>query len=485
MKMRLILIIVLFINFFIVMCLNNRLIEDVAEGGNLGKLYIEVANKIQETQKSNNVLESDSLIEQEIETSTTKHNIEQSKNVEINNINTVMDNQKIGIVITNNGNLHFNSIEFVSDGIINIYYGKNFQNIKTYNHRILINGKSYFKNSNRIKITSDKKITIKGLSKAAFDGSFYVYREDNEFIAVNEISIEKYLFGVVSSEMPLSFEKEALKAQAVCARTYTYAHLDNSKYKKYNAIMDDTVNYQAYGNTKVTKKVKDSVKSTRGEVLTSKGKLINAYYFSTSCGYTTDAAIWGNKELSYLKSKYVSKEKGTIDVLSTDYFNQFIKNKQEAYEKDCSFYRWKVTIKAESIKNKLYEICEENIGDVKGISISRRGAGGIVSEVEIIGNNGKCVINNQNKIRQVFSPKGCKIILNDGSERSDFSSLPSAFFVIDKKSDSEYMLTGGGFGHGSGMSQYGAHEMAKNGKKYNEILSFFYTDVTCGHTNIH
>lgn len=395
------------------------------------------------------------------------------------------DKTEIGIVITNSSNnIYHDTVSMESEGTINVYYGKNLNSTKSVGNEIAIDSLKYFKKNKYVKITSDKKINIKNLPNNSYEGDFFVYSKDEGFVIVNKVSVEKYLFSVVASEMPLSFEKEALKSQAVCARTYTYAHLDNDKYKEFDAIMDDTTSYQAYGK-KTDKKIVEAVKSTRGEVLTRNNELINAYYFSTSCGYTTDDRIWGNAKNDYLRSKYVSAKESVIDVSTKDNFNSFIKNNYDAYESKCAFYRWKVTINAETIKSKLYEYKGENVGNIQNIEIAERGAGGIVSKIRIIGEKGSAVITNQNEIRNVFSINGNELKLNDGSVRMDFGSLPSAFFTVDKISNKKYMLTGGGFGHGSGMSQYGANEMAKKGKGYEEILNFFYTDVTCGRIEIH
>lgn len=443
--------------------------------------------KIENSNKSLEEIEKESIDEETSESTDKRTN---KKSVDAIEADTNLkydknDNTQIGIVVTNGGNnIYHSSISMESEGTIRIYYGKNLNSTKSFNNKITISDLKYFKKNKYVKITSDKKITIKNLPNNSYEGDFFIYHESDGFVIVNNISVEKYLYSVVASEMPVSFEKEALKSQAVCARTFTYSHLDNDKYKKYNAIMDDTTSYQAYGKT-TDKKIKEAVKDTRGEVLSTDEGLISAYYFSTSCGYTTDDGIWGRDAKSYLKSKYVSDKENVVDVSAKDNFKNFINNNYDAYESKCSFYRWKVTINSESIKNKIYECKGENIGNIKNVEVRSRGAGGIVSEIVISGEDGSVSITNQNEIRKIFSPQGLELKLNDGSTRTDLTTLPSAFFAVDKVSDKKYQLTGGGFGHGSGMSQYGANEMAKEGMNYKEILEFFYSGVICGYINTH
>ena len=92
--------------------------------------------------------------------------------------------------------------------------------------------------------------------------------------------------------------------------------------------------------------------------------------------------------------------------------------------------------------------------------------------IEAVGDKGSVRVSTENKIRRAFGGKGYTIIKHDGTQVKSSKLLPSAFFTINKSGDT-FVIQGGGFGHGIGMSQTGANEMAKSGKNYQEILTFF------------
>ena len=116
------------------------------------------------------------------------------------------------------------------------------------------------------------------------------------------------------------------------------------------------------------------------------------------------------------------------------------------------------------------------IGKIKDIKITKRGAGDIVLSMDVIGEKGKITIETENKIRAVLGGKGYDIIQNDGNIIESRKLLPSAFFTIEKKKE-HFIIEGGGFGHGIGMSQNGAIGMAKAGFDYEQILKLFYQGV--------
>ena len=115
-----------------------------------------------------------------------------------------------------------------------------------------------------------------------FEGKLHFHMAPRGIVMVNELPMETYLKYVLPSEMPKNFGEEALKAQAVCARTYAYVHMNNQSYAKYGANIDDTTTFQAYHNTYRTNETDVAVDATIGEVATCNGELISCYYFSTS-----------------------------------------------------------------------------------------------------------------------------------------------------------------------------------------------------------
>ena len=140
--------------------------------------------------------------------------------------------------------------------------------------------------------------------------------------------VENYLCRVVPSEMPSGYEIEALKAQAVCARSYAYRQMAEYGYPEYEAHVDDSTNYQVYGNSAPADSADLAVQETAGQVVRLDGEIVTTYYYSTSCGKTTSMKAWGNEENDgnrYLQSVEVKDENGD-------------------YERNLPWYRWEAKI---------------------------------------------------------------------------------------------------------------------------------------------
>ena len=248
---------------------------------------------------------------------------------------------------------------------------------------------------------------------------------------IETIELEEYVIGVVGSEMPALFNIEALKAQSVLARTYALKSksigktlTDNEStqsYKSKNQLQTMWGNnYNNYYN-----KIKNAVLETKGKYLTYNGKYIEAVYHSTSNGRTEDASnVWGNS-YSYLVS------------VDSPYDNL---NPSFEYEKELSY---------EYISNKLgIEVNKDSLINILGKTIGNR-----VSKISI---------NNKD-----FT----------GVEFRNILGLRSADFELEKQEYGIKFKTYG-YGHGVGMSQYGANGMAKNGSNYQDILKHYYKGVT-------
>jgi stage II sporulation protein D len=286
--------------------------------------------------------------------------------------------------------------------------------------------------------------------------------------------LEDYVAGVISSEIGCQAPIEALKAQAVCARTYLLKS-DSKKYKKFKATVDDSTDFQVYNKTQPNKKCYKAAKDTKGIVLKYNNCLINAYYFSTSCGYTTDYRIWGTKKKKYLQS--VNLNNGEYKNIKTeDGFKNYILNNSDGIEREYPYYRWNVTLSDLQIQNAIYGLTKVNIGKIQSINVIKRGEGGIAAQIVVKGDMKQIIIRNQNEIRNAFCSVYANIKLNNGETVSGMTMLPSAFIYIEKVK-AGYKIYGGGYGHGSGMSQNAAIVMAKNGVKYDEILKKFYINA--------
>lgn len=371
------------------------------------------------------------------------------------------------------------------------------------------------------------KIILKNVSRnqgiPSYRGQMELLRSEDGIVLINEVLLEEYLYSVVPSEMPSGYPSEALKAQAVCARTYAYGHMEQAGYPQYGAHVDDSASYQVYNNIMEQESTTTAVKDTYGQLLfTANDELAETYYYSTSCGVGSDASVWKTQippDLPYLKAKplnrtamteMVSAMTGGMELPENDIgarlqdesaFAEFITSvNTDDFEAQEGWYRWQYNVeKLDSshmaqVLQKRYDANSrlvltwkdgeymsreiEDIGDIKDIYVEKRGSGGVAEELIIEAEMGKYKVISEHNIRYVLNDGSAKIVRQDGSRVSSPSLLPSGFFVIstDKEGGNVvgYTLSGGGFGHGVGMSQNGAKQMAASGFQCSEILSFFF-----------
>lgn len=323
------------------------------------------------------------------------------------------------------------------------------------------------------------KIRVSSVSRAdeipEYPGHLEIKQEPEGLVMVNEVYLEEYLKRVVPSEMPAGYEKEALKAQAVCARTYAWRQIMANSYKDYGAHVDDSTKYQVYNNAKTNEATDRAVDETYGKMVTYGGEVAEIYYFSTSCGHTTDGTIWGAslEDYPYLKGVEVKEGGGTLDLTDNDVFAEYIKGCPEGYESEFGLYRWKAVFTAGQLQQKV-----AGIGDIEDVRMQERSTGGIGKTLLVKGSAGSREIKGEGQIRSVLGNKDMEIIQQNGNILTGWDSLPSAFIAIEKnETQSEeisFTIYGGGYGHGVGMSQNGAQAMAKAGKNYKQILELFY-----------
>lgn len=331
--------------------------------------------------------------------------------------------------------------------------------------------------------TENARLEISSIERSygtpVYAGSIEVVKESGGLVIINDLDLETYLYSVVPSEMPASYEMEALKAQAVCARSYAYRQIMLNGYASYGAHVDDSVSYQVYNNLTTNDKVIQAVNETAGKVLKFGDEVATTYYFSTSCGYTTNETIWknGSEENSYISGKMLNDSMQRLDLKDEKTFREFILNETyETYDSGESWYRWDMTVPVEHISNTICSM--EDIGTVNNIKVTERNDGGVVHKVLITGEEGELEITYEHAIRTALNGKGQRIQRAHGKDVTGGNMLPSGFFVIDKIEEegevTAFRFRGGGFGHGAGMSQNGANHMAEAGKTYEEILGLFY-----------
>jgi len=268
-----------------------------------------------------------------------------------------------------------------------------------------------------------------------------------DILIVNHVKIEDYLKGVIPFEMGNLPENqiEALKAQAVAARSFVMAH------RKPNEPFDisTTIWDQVYGGVSKTDKVIDkAVESTRGIVGTYNGKIIDAKYSSTCGGITeNNENIWIGKRIPYLRSVRDSGwDRKDFCRFSPHYRWERIYDKSEFFE---------------VIRKQIKAFFGKTPNKIEWIRITKRTRTNRVRVIEINTDIGKFYLE-KDQIRRLFS---------------DYrGSLKSLMFQIKVKS-SQIVISGKGYGHGVGMCQYGAMEMAKERYSYQRILKHYYKGI--------
>lgn len=322
----------------------------------------------------------------------------------------------------------------------------------------------------------------RGIGTPSYGGTIEVSLYDEGIVVVNEVGIEDYLKKVVPSEMPSGFNLEALKCQAVCARSYAYTELSNNYYSAYGAHIDDSIQFQVYNNSQRAESTDTAVDETAGQVLSYNGEVVKTYYYSTSCGSTTDVTLWGNTTENY--PYFVAECVGGVDrgltLTVESEFNTFIKGENEAdYDYDCTLYRWSMEESVKEISEGFARSTGNNVGNITDIEVLERVNGGAAVKVKVTGDKGETVIDSESAIRAAFG--NANVDMNTKSGTTRYANLPSTFCVFGKVTEGKkltgFKITGGGYGHGIGMSQNAANKMAES-MTYAQILEFFYRGTT-------
>lgn len=252
--------------------------------------------------------------------------------------------------------------------------------------------------------------------------------DTNEIVSV---PFEDYIIGVLAGEMPVNFEIEALKAQAVAARSYVMKQMAYNKDKEYDVV--DTVKNQVYLDEEYLKqawkeeyttkinKIKTAVLETYNEYLEYDGEVVEAMFFSTSVGKTENS-----EEVFSSAKPYLRSVDSSWDSISPAYEINYSFTLQDFYNKLNLEYNDKITLEP---------IEKTSTGRIKKIKINN--------------------------------------VSFDGAKVVSSLNLKSNYFIIEQDNDTVNITTKG-YGHGVGMSQYGAQAMALKGYNYKEILSHYY-----------
>ena len=435
-----------------------------------------------------------------------------AREVEARNPKTVISSElvRVGISTTGFSSYDYNDIKIYGTDDIQIYKNDTFVASLPANNPVRItysDGKFAIYDGEYdilTEITDDIKITcddgllgvinLKRAGKTAlYRGTFQLVKKDNnKFNLINLIEVEEYLRGVVPNEMPVRFGLEALKAQSVAARNYVLSPRVKSS-ANYD-VVDSVASQVYYGANTETQISDEAVLQTTGIVALYGWDLILAQYSSTAGGYSESYAyafsdpttkIFPSEGKPYLIAK--------PDMLSQKPLNKeedaaaFYKSTPDSYDIRSPYFRWTREWDIEEFHNALEENLAkqsatgfvipafnkgEILGKILAIDVKKRGDSGKIIELDIVTDSGTYKIFKELVIR--------RLVTKDGK------ALPSANVVFEPQFDNNGSIIsikayGGGYGHGVGMSQFGAGFMGEELKfKFDKILQHYYTGITLG-----
>ncbi len=306
-----------------------------------------------------------------------------------------------------------------------------------------INGNLFLCNgAMAIKPLGENTIYINGTEYRGF--AYFRRLESSDMTVINVVDKNEYLYSVVGSEMPASWHIEALKAQAVCARSYTNLHLNSQK--AYDSDMVNTVVNQAYNGVKnETESTRAAVDATGNETVYYDGKPVDTYYYSSNGGAT---------EFS-----------GNVWLTNLPYFQ----GKIDPYENEKNpYYRWEKQITRAEIE-KMLEDKKIDIGTFLSMQVTLADGNGRVIDLTLYGTNGYHTFS-KTQITAAFGLRSKFFCIRNAEDEKPESIQADSYAATADT----IVFYGGGYGHGVGMSQYGAKAMAEEGFTYKEILEFYF-----------
>jgi len=462
--------------------------------------------------------------------------------------------------ITDMKQLNHNRIEMLATAPVSITDKIGGKNVTAAANALIVftiaDGKTVVEQSGKVLLSTENRIYIlppadsslveissltRAQGKPKYRGVLEVFRspEGDKLRIVNELNMEQYLYQVVPSEMPATFGLEALKAQSIAARTYALTDYMVSRFADQGFHIDDSTLSQVFNNSAENELTRQAVDATAGLIMLSDGMLVDARFYSTSGGYgASKHEVWAdtgtNKfpgtAIPYLTARSYtfgpnSNEMLNIDTSDEAAVNAFYKDLSlTGYDSESLFFRWKVALTADELAATINKniklryagdplfiltktangsfaslpIPEDGIGELLGMSVAKRGAGGNITELIIEGTTGTYKIIKEYNIRFTIRPtkadtgsaedilafraKGGSADYDAAGTVKNPSILYSAFFTFDIKAaengDIETVtFYGGGNGHGVGMSQYGAQMLGKEGWTYSQILNAYYANM--------
>ncbi len=413
---------------------------------------------------------------------------------------------RVGIGTTNFGTYQYNDITIFGTGDTQIYDNKMLIANVDANQPVKITYKDGFFTistgqysetvSGPVQITSNFGLLgVTGLKRAGkqalYHGAFELIKNSNNtFNLVNMVEVEEYLKGVVPNEMPVTFGLEALKAQSVAARNYVLSPRTKAS-PNYDVV--DSVASQVYFGANTEKPLAtQAVTETEGVVAIYNWDLILAQYSSTAGGYTESYShafsdpltkAFPSSEKPYLKAK--PDIIGQTPLNTEEAASEYYKSKPTAYDIRSPYFRWEREWTADELKTVLETTLPVQsvtgfvkpafkkgniLDDLVEIKVLKRGDSGKIVEMEIVTRSQTYKVFKELVIRRLMTNNG--------------KALPSANVVFENEQDEDGNLVsvrayGGGYGHGVGLSQYGAGFMGSElHKSYDKILQHYYSGIT-------
>ncbi len=395
---------------------------------------------------------------------------------------------------------------------------------------------------NRLYVFTEEgsKIKVESITRASSDESYRGFFEittsetGDKLNLINEVDFEQYLYQVVPSEMPSYFGLNALKAQAVAARTYALGDYLSDRFAKDGFFVLDSVMSQVYNNIPEDAATNQAVDETSGIIMLGQdGSLVDARYYSTSGGYgASKHQVWADEDGTFPSQviPYLIAQSHTfdpsdsskmyeIDTQSEEEILDFYKTlSHTGYDGNSPWFRWKVSMSKEELENTInanlagrqtadpkfvltkneagefvsQPIPAEGIGELLDMYVEKRGDGGNIMELVIEGTTGTYKIIKEYNIRFTIRPsnaftKGDNVVLHRATAGSsdytgtlnNYTILPSAFFGFEMNEEKGVTFYGGGNGHGVGMSQYGAYYLGTTLEyEFDRILTSYYPNMS-------
>ncbi len=286
----------------------------------------------------------------------------------------------------------------------------------------------------------------------------------NNLVPINVLTLDEYVQGIIAAEMPAGFPQEALRAQAVLARTYALKHLGKHKYYGYDLC--DAQNCQVYNGVNAeTEAGNEAVESTIGQTLQYKGKPIESVFSANCGGVTQSSKDAGWTETPYLQSvsDYQNLE---VDQLEPYQFKSLLQYPPTAYSKydkhvSMAAFRWARVVSEPELRN-VIKNQKKDIGPITALIPLKRSRAGYVTKLLVKGTQGTVTLEKENVIRNNLS----------------IGLLRSSYFIVQPIYQNHqlkyFIFYGGGWGHGVGFCQTGAAGRADAGQDYKTILAHYF-----------